>query len=67
MDNQKTEMTASEAIYGFCAWLTTRDEQTVMSATDDSAPIPPFIKEFCEVNGLDEPRENYTDYLTHPS
>lgn len=60
-------LSGSEAIYGFCAWLTTREEQTVMSATDDSAPIPPLIAEFCEVNELTPPRDNYADYLTMPS
>ncbi len=63
----RDKLTGSEAIVGFCAWLTTRDKRTVMSATDDAAAIPPLISEFCEVNGLPEPRANYTDYLTHPT
>ncbi len=56
----------SEAIFGFCAWLTTRKEKTVMSASTDAAPMPPLIKEFCDLNKLPEPRDNYTDFLTLP-
>ncbi len=58
------KLTGSEAIYGFCAWLSSRKSRTVMSCTDNAAPIPPLISEFCEINGLPEPRDNYTDYLT---
>jgi len=29
------KLNASEAVYGFAAWLTTRTERTVMSASDD--------------------------------
>jgi len=36
-------LTASEALYGFIAWLTCRDEQTVMSAQDDSAPVADLV------------------------
>lgn len=59
-------MTASEALFGFCAWLTTREEKTVMSSGDNCGGIADLVKEFCEVNNLPEPRENWTDYLTHP-
>ncbi len=60
------EMTGSESVYGFCAWLTTRDEKTVMSAKNDSAKITELIKEFCDVNKLSTPRDNWTDFLKHP-
>jgi hypothetical protein len=62
----KDKLTASEAIYGFCAWLTTRDEKTIMSASDDSAPIPVLIEQFCKTNGLETPREYWHNHLTHP-
>ncbi len=60
------EMTGSEAIFGFCAWLTGRKEKTVMSAKHNSATIVDLIKEFCETNKLPDPRDEWTDYLTHP-
>ncbi len=59
-------LSGSEAIFGFCAWLTTRNEQTLMSATDDAAAIPPLITEFCEVNELVPPRDDYADWLVLP-
>lgn len=61
------EMTGAEAVFGFCAWLTTRAEKTVMSASDDSGVIARLVKQFCDTNKLIEPRENWTDYLVHPS
>ena len=60
-------LTGSEAVYGFCAWLTIRQERTVMGASELVPPIPDLIQGFCELNGLVEPRDNYTDYLTLPS
>ena len=62
-----TEMTGSEAIYGLCAWLITRKEKVVLSSKHNAAPIAKLIKEFCEINKLIDPRDNWTDYLTHPS
>ena len=59
-------MTGSESIYGFCAWLTCKKEKTVMSSKHNAAPIAELIKEFCETNKLIDPRDNWTDYLTHP-
>jgi len=59
-------LTGSEAVFGFCSWLTTRQKVTIMSASNDSAPIVELIDQFNEANGLKKPRENYTDYLTHP-
>lgn len=61
------EMTASESIFGFCAWLTGRKDKTVFSSKHNAAPIVELIKEFSEVNKLIDPRDNWTDYLTHPS
>jgi len=60
------EMTGSEAIFGFCAWLTTREEKTVMSASDDSGCIAELIKKFCDTNNLTEPRTTWTELLIHP-
>ena len=59
-------LTGSEAIFGFCAWLTTRKKKVVMGSTNDCAPIIELIKKFCEENKLREPRDNYTDFLTIP-
>jgi len=57
----------SEAVYGFAAWLTTREEKTVMSAYDDTASIVNLVKQFCEVNHLPEVSEHWPNNLIHPS
>ena len=60
-------LTASEALYGFCGWITSRKERVCASATDNAAVWADLIKEFCEVNKLETPRQNWTDYLSHPA
>ena len=60
------KMTGSEAIFGFVGWLTTRKEKVVMSSQDDCAAITGLIEEFCKVNNLPEPRENWSNNLIHP-
>ena len=67
MKKMNGKLTSSEAVYGFAAWLTTREERTIMSAKDDSAPVAELIKEFCEVNSLGEPGEGWENNLTHPN
>lgn len=62
----KKQLNSSEAVYGFAAWLTTRKEKTVMSATDDTAPIAKLVDEFCKVNNLPEVSENWPNNLIHP-
>jgi len=53
------DVSPSEAVYAFAAWLTTRDERTVMSATDDSAPIAALIKVFCDAQGWEPPTDRF--------
>ena len=59
-------LTGSEAISGFCAWLMIREEKTVMSINDNTAPIIKLVVKFCKENNLSNPRGNYTDYLIIP-
>lgn len=60
------ELTASEALYGFCGWLISRQEKTVMSSTDDASPIPPLIERFCNGNALDPHEMDVTTTLSIP-
>ncbi len=57
---------ASEALYGFGGWLTSRNEQVTFSAIDDAAPMAELVKEFCEANDLAEPRKDWEINLIHP-
>lgn len=60
------ELTASEALFGFCGWLTTRKTVTKMSSKHDAGVIAELIKEFCEINKLTEPRKNWDKLFIHP-
>lgn len=61
------KLTASEAIYGFCGWLTSRKEKTIMSSNNNAAPIPLLIEQFCKENNLTEPRDDWDNNLIHPN
>ena len=56
----------SEAVYGFAGWLTTRKEQTIMSASDDAAIVADLVKQFCEVNNLPPVSKDWPQHLIHP-
>jgi len=60
------ELTGSEAIYGFCGWLTGRKEKTVMSSKNDAACIADLIKQFCDTNNLTEPKDDWNKLLKFP-
>lgn len=59
-------LSASEALYGFCGWLTTRPERTIMSSSDNATPVAALIEEFCKANNLEKPRERWASNLVHP-
>lgn len=61
------KLTASEAIFGFCGWLTSRKERTVMASSEDAAPIVPLISQFMKENNLEEPRDGWENNLIHPN
>lgn len=61
------EMNAAEAVYGFAGWLTSRNEKTIMSSSNDAAPIADLIAQFCKENKLTKPRDHWKSNLTHPS
>jgi hypothetical protein len=54
-----SEWNASEALYAFMGWLTSRYERTVLSATDDAAPAADLIGAFCKRHDLPKPREGW--------
>jgi len=60
------KLSASEALYGFCGWLTARKEKTVMSSDDNTGCVAALVEKFCEVNDLEDPREDWVDFLKHP-
>lgn len=62
------KMTASEALYGFMGWLTSREEVTPnFSSRHDASEAAVLVDVFCKENNLDDPRAGWTSNLTHPS
>jgi hypothetical protein len=63
---EEHKLNPTEAIFGFAAWLTCRQERTVMSASDNASGIARLIKEFCEANNLPKVSKQWPDHLVHP-
>lgn len=49
-------ISASEALFGFTAWLTTRQGSITLGAAHDCAPVAELLKLFLAENKLPEPR-----------
>jgi len=70
--DQKTEMmkpkmlNSAEAIYGFVAWLTTRDQKITLSAKNNASQVVELVEVFCKENNLEDVREDWTKNLKHP-
>ena len=60
----KDNLGASEAVFGFIAWLTSRKE--VITLSRKHVPPVDLITEFVEANGLAECRDDYADHLKFP-
>ena len=63
----KDTLNPSEAVYGFAAWLTTREDETVMGASNDCAPIAEKVKQFCEANNLPDVSDQWPHNLIIPN
>lgn len=60
-------MNASEALYGFGAWLTTRKEVLNIGASHDASIVTELIKKFIDANRLEDVRDwRYPKNITHP-
>lgn len=62
----KDKITASEAIFGFCGWITSRKEELTVGAAIPCGAIIELITEWCKVNNLVDPRDRYSDYIVQP-
>jgi len=59
-------MTASEALYGFVGWLSTKHTPTVFANDQDGAKYAELVDVFCKANNLEAPREGWEKELVHP-
>lgn len=56
MNDEK--MTASEAVFGFAAWLSGLPESATFGAKEESSTIAELAGKWCSANNLPKPREN---------
>ena len=51
----KKELSASEALYAFAAWLTSRKEAITFSSKHSAAPVAELVNTFIKTNNLPDP------------
>jgi hypothetical protein len=60
-------LNASEAVYGFAAWLTCKKEAVTFGANHEAGIAAELVAEFCKVNNLPEVGPDWPINLIHPS
>lgn len=58
-----TQVTASEAVYAFAAWLTTREQAVTFSGHHEASTAADLVDKFVKAQGWAEPRDDYTSRL----
>jgi hypothetical protein len=61
------KITASEALYGFMGWLTTREESVTFSHIHDASIAAELVNEFVKANNLAEPRDDWHHHFVFPT
>ena len=62
----KPELNAQEALFGFIAWLTGREESVTAGAHHGAAVWVELLKEFCEINNISNMRADWLDRIKYP-
>lgn len=52
-----------EAILAFVAWLTLREDSLTLGARHDRTEVARLVKDFCYVQGFDDPREGFESVI----
>lgn len=61
------KITATEAVYGFASWLTTRDVSVTIGSVHNAAEVADLVKEWLVANNLPDVREGvYPENLVAP-
>ncbi len=60
------ELNASEALFGFMGWLTTRETVLSVGSHHECASAADAVKAFCDANNLAKPREGWEKNFVHP-
>jgi hypothetical protein len=59
-------MSPTDALFGFCAWLTTREETTVMGGNMECGHVPQLLEAFMEANQLPDVSGDFPDSFAMP-
>ena len=62
-DQHLPNISASEALYAFCGWMSNMKNPVVFSREHQPCRVADFIEEFCRQNNLPEPREGWDKKL----
>lgn len=60
-------MKAADALYGFVAWLTTREKPITFGAHHHCGPAADAVKEFLDKQGESDVSDEYPDNITMPN
>ena len=60
-------MNPSEALYGFAAWLTTRDDPITLSSTSSANPAADAVYAFIKANKLPKITKKYPNNIIFPN
>lgn len=52
-------LSGSEAVFGFAAWLTSQPVPVIASARHDAGVWAKLVQQFCDAQGLAEPRNGW--------
>ena len=63
MNRLQEALNAAEALYGFCGWLTSRKERTVMSSHDEAGHIAELVDDYSQAQGFEKPRPGWEKEL----
>lgn len=63
----QTEINATEAVYGFAAWLTSSRKRIVMSSRHNAAPALEAVVEFCNTNKLPPLADGWEQKVQFPN
>lgn len=66
LKGQQDTLDSSEAVYGFVAWLSTREKVEMVSKYSEMSHWATLVLEFCQVNNLPLPTEGWHKKLIFP-
>lgn len=67
LKHDESELNGAEAIYGFCGWLTTRENPITMSRLHEANEVIELVDLYVKANNLTEPRDGWENKLEIPN